>query len=721
MTNWRGLFSARSRRGTASFPLAIAAVSLGLLAACNGGNPGGGGGGDGGTDSDGGGGGGGDGGGGGPPVAVTVTRTGSGLVSSNPAGIDCGGAGSCSAMFPSGLPVELTAIGQAGSAFAGWSGACAGQPAVCTFTPTADASVGATFSPLTCTSDSICWEAPLPFGMDLRDAAMTATNDVWAIGTQGSILHYDGSRWSFSPSTTQQDLQSISASATNNAWVAGGPNGLVLRWDGTNWASVNTGRSVFTTGIYTSAANSVIVTEQGQNALHYAAAGAWTVRAAAARNAAILRGISGSSATNVWVYGDDQSVSTWNGSSWTFLTRMYAPTGIYASPAGGGYMQNLTSQMYKVTSGGYGTVTSPTADISGTSGIIGLWGVDGNNVFTSGPQGVLYKFNGTSWSTIQTPVKEVGVFNKGAGSAANDMWLVGRAGIVAHWDGTKVTSDRANVFSGEITNVWGSSPTDVWFVTDKRTVVHYDGISYRESPPLLAGVNDALFGIGGSGPKDVWLCGGENNVAVMLHYDGTSWKKSTLPTLLTMVEKSMNVVWASSPSNAWAWGGSITTGIKWDGNSWQLDTSFTMTQLAETLWGSGPNDVFVAGGGDMARYNGSGWSRTGMLTAVVHAVGGSGPNDVWAGGDNGAYRWNGSAWGPVITVPNKVGGIMRITSTSSNDAWASDAQGALYRWNGANFRQINTSLGRYGQPLSPWASNGGIIWFGGHGILTYGR
>ena len=88
-----------------------------------------------------------------------------------------------------------------------------------------------------------------------------------------------------------------------------------------------------------------------------------------------------------------------------------------------------------------------------------------------------------------------------------------------------------------------------------------------------------------------------------------------------------------------------------------------------------------------------------MLTAVVHAVGGSGPNDVWAGGDNGAYRWNGSAWGPVITVPNKVGGIMRITSTSSNDAWASDAQGALYRWNGANFRQINTSLG-HGQPLS---------------------
>jgi hypothetical protein len=110
-----------------------------------------------------------------------------------------------------------------------------------------------------------------------------------------------------------------------------------------------------------------------------------------------------------------------------------------------------------------------------------------------------------------------------------------------------------------------------------------------------------------------------------------------------------------------------------------------------------------------------------MLTAMISAIGGSGPTDVWAGGALGAYRWNGSSWGTVISVPGLAGGIKRITSTSGNDAWASDSQGALYRWNGAAFRQINTSLGRNGQPLSIWASNGGLIWFGGRGILTYGR
>lgn len=717
MANRRRLFANLSWRRPATFSSAIVALSLGVLSACNGGNPGGSAG-DMGAD-------GGDTGNadmtGGPPVTVTVTRTGSGVVSSSPAGIDCGGAGGCSAMFPSGVPIELTAVGQGGTAFAGWSGACAGQPAVCTVIPTADVTVGATFSPLTCTSDNLCWEAPLPFGMDLRDVTATAANDVWAVGTQGSILHYDGSRWNFSNSGTQNDLQSVSASAANNAWVAGGSNGLVLRWDGTSWSSVNTGRNVFTSGIYTSGPSSVIATELGSNALHYNGTN-WTARVAVARNGVgILRGISGSSATNVWVYGDDLSVSTWNGTAWTFLARTYVPTGIYASPAGGGYMQHFTSQMYKVATTGYTMPTAPTADVSGTSGIVGLWGIDGNNVFTSGPQGVLYKFNGTTWSTIQTPVKEVGVFAKGAGSSPNDMWLVGRAGIVARWDGTKVTSDRANVLSGDITNVWGSGPNDVWFVTDKRTVIHYDGTSYRESQPLVSGTNANLYGIGGSGPKDVWLCAGENNVAVMLHYDGTSWKKSTLPTLLTMVETSMNVVWASSPNNAWAWGGSITTGIKWDGNTWQLDNTSAMTQLAETLWGSGPNDVFVAGGGDMLRYNGTSWSRTGMLTAMIRSIGGSGPTDVWAGGDLGAYRWNGSAWGTVITVPGKSGSISRITSTSGNDAWASDSQGGLYRWNGAMFRQINTSLGRPGQPMSIWASNAGVIWFGGHGILTYGR
>ena len=53
-------------------------------------------------------------------LAVAKAGTGSGTVSSEPAGIDCGSA--CAAEYAAGEEVVLTAVPDQGSAFAGWSG-----------------------------------------------------------------------------------------------------------------------------------------------------------------------------------------------------------------------------------------------------------------------------------------------------------------------------------------------------------------------------------------------------------------------------------------------------------------------------------------------------------------------------------------------------------------------------------------------------------------------
>src|SRR5206468_2791674 len=53
-------------------------------------------------------------------LALTRAGTGSGTVTSTPAGLDCGG--TCSALFPYGTIVNLTATPAAGSVFTGWSG-----------------------------------------------------------------------------------------------------------------------------------------------------------------------------------------------------------------------------------------------------------------------------------------------------------------------------------------------------------------------------------------------------------------------------------------------------------------------------------------------------------------------------------------------------------------------------------------------------------------------
>ena len=58
---------------------------------------------------------------------LTVTRTGSGTITSTPLGIYCGAA--CSATYDAGATVTLTATPDADATFAGWSGACVRAPA----------------------------------------------------------------------------------------------------------------------------------------------------------------------------------------------------------------------------------------------------------------------------------------------------------------------------------------------------------------------------------------------------------------------------------------------------------------------------------------------------------------------------------------------------------------------------------------------------------------
>jgi hypothetical protein len=80
---------------------------------------------------------------------LTVTNVqrggGAGLVTSTPAGIDCGS--TCSSDFPAGTAITLRAEATAGQ-FLGWSGGCSDRSPTCGFTLNANTSVTASFGPL---------------------------------------------------------------------------------------------------------------------------------------------------------------------------------------------------------------------------------------------------------------------------------------------------------------------------------------------------------------------------------------------------------------------------------------------------------------------------------------------------------------------------------------------------------------------------------------------
>ena len=77
-------------------------------------------------------------------LTVAKDGTGTGTVTSTPAGIDCGS--TCSSPFANGTAVTLTATPGAGSTFSGWSGGGCSGSGTCQVTLNADSSVTATFT-----------------------------------------------------------------------------------------------------------------------------------------------------------------------------------------------------------------------------------------------------------------------------------------------------------------------------------------------------------------------------------------------------------------------------------------------------------------------------------------------------------------------------------------------------------------------------------------------
>jgi photosystem II stability/assembly factor-like uncharacterized protein len=86
----------------------------------------------------------------------------------------------------------------------------------------------------------------LAYGGQLQGVSARAANDVWAVGGnpphscggQSPVLieHWNGSKWSVMPLGIQGTLYSVSADAANDAWAVG-PE-AVLHWNGTSWAQV---------------------------------------------------------------------------------------------------------------------------------------------------------------------------------------------------------------------------------------------------------------------------------------------------------------------------------------------------------------------------------------------------------------------------------------------------------------------------------------------------
>lgn len=113
-------------------------------------------------------------------ATITKSGTGSGTVTSNPSGINCGT--DCSESYTSGTAVIFTAIPAPGSTFAGWSGACDDISTMCTVTINGATNLTAKFNP----------PPSVTLPVAVNEPTWTITNSGNASWTGQATTTYDG-------------------------------------------------------------------------------------------------------------------------------------------------------------------------------------------------------------------------------------------------------------------------------------------------------------------------------------------------------------------------------------------------------------------------------------------------------------------------------------------------------------------------------------------------
>lgn len=309
---------------------------------------------------------------------------------------------------------------------------------------------------------------------------------------------------------------------------------------------------------------------------------------------------------------------------------------------------------------------------------IGTWGSGSDNVWVGGNRDVLH-WDGASWSSLWNADEyPSGIF--GIWGAKNDVWFVGGRGGVSprRLNETVRLSPFDDV--GPISSVWESSPDDVWFSGD-RGLFHWDGVRVA-----LFDERQHFFTFWGARPDDVWAAGQCGHLA---HWNGSTWEDT---------EVSQSVVGLAGTSSMDVWSvGCQEPGperfeadvLHWDGTHWErvpLSEDLFRT-CPRRIWGSAPDDYWMAGWLVLAHWDGNSWSRYRVRGSDVVDVWGSARDDVWTGTIeytrydqiahlwhwDGLYRWNGSQLKPVGRA------IFRQIRGAQNEVWGVGYKG-VQKW-----------------------------------------
>ena len=428
----------------------------------------------------------------------------------------------------------------------------------------------------------------------------------------------------------------------------------------------------------------------------------------------------GQSAYGVFAVGNGVMRGIFNG--WTTTKMDVDLTGVWASGLDVYAVGSAPTSMLHGDGESWSQVTDPTVLAQGS--LSSIWGSGSDDVYAVGT-GVIH-WDGSSWSKVLS--WDTVHFHSVFGSGSTDVFAVGEVadgspqsiGATAHWDGTQWSLSTSA--SGRLNAVWAGGPNEV-FAAGEGGLFRWNGswasvpLADAHNRPLIT--HDLYTAIGGT-PGGVFAVGD----STILHWGGSEWSP-------TASIGKPTAAWASGPDDAYTVSRYEATINHWDGSSWSA-AGPPAEGWFDAVWGSGPNDVFVAGSaGGVLHWDGRLWSP--MLSGTnqeILSLWGDAPDDVFAVGANdptqGALvHWDGAAWSALWS---------QQYDAFVNAVWAEDrkhafvvgggSQSLIYRWDGTALNPMDTTDLGPGPLTAVWGSgpidvfavgNGGLIahWNGG--------
>ena len=276
----------------------------------------------------------------------------------------------------------------------------------------------------------------------------SSSTDVFAVGQDGTILHYDGSGWTAMDSGFTYDLYGVWGSSSSDIYAVG-YGGTILHCDGTEW------------------------TIMIQDVIHEHFQDVW-----------------GSCATDVFAVGggfSHGSVLHYSGISWTPMPSEDAPWlyGIWGTSGSDVFAVGKGTIMHSD-----GLDWSVISRCGGTNFLYDIWGSSSANIFVMGANGIIIQYDGSSWAPVAEGII-TGSLRSVWGSSPTDVYAVGDGGAILHYDGIDWTAMNSGT-AWRLNGVWGSSLTDVFAVGYYGTILHYGAIP-TECVPTTTETGTACF------------------------------------------------------------------------------------------------------------------------------------------------------------------------------------------------------------------------------------